>query len=53
MRFTGVDDGTKVELVHRGWERLGVIAEERRQSHTGPLAWGSVLDHYAAVADAR
>jgi uncharacterized protein YndB with AHSA1/START domain len=43
--------GTRVLLVHRGWEAYGQDAARRRHSYVGPNAWGSVLDHYNDVAD--
>lgn len=51
VRFIGDDHGTRVELEHRGWERLGPGAEQLRLGYTGPSAWGAVLDHYADAAD--
>jgi uncharacterized protein YndB with AHSA1/START domain len=33
VRFTADQDGTLVELEHRGWERLGDLAEEGRASY--------------------
>ncbi len=54
VRFTASDDGgTRVELEHRGWDRFGDSALRRRHSYVGPGAWGSVLDHFADLADAR
>jgi uncharacterized protein YndB with AHSA1/START domain len=51
VRFTARDGGTLVEVVHRGWERFGDQAEERRRGYAGPGSWGSVLDHFADLAD--
>jgi len=54
VRFTASDGGgTRVELEHRGWERFGEDAMQRRHGYVGPGAWGHVLDHFAGVADAR
>ena len=49
--FAGDQHGTRVEVVHRGWERFGVDAERRRAAYAGPNAWGFVLDHYADLGD--
>ena len=39
-------DSTRVEIEHRGWERLGVVAQERRlQNRTG---WDSLLPYFVA-----
>ena len=51
VTFVGDADGTRVELVHRGWDGFGETAVAARRSYTGPSAWGFVLDHYADVAD--
>lgn len=51
VTFAGDDTGTRVELRHDGWESFGERFEAARQSYAGPSAWGSVLDHYADVAD--
>jgi uncharacterized protein YndB with AHSA1/START domain len=41
-------EATRVEIEHRGWERLGQGAEERRQqNHAG---WDSLLPHFVAAA---
>ncbi|MCM0620900.1 SRPBCC family protein [Nocardioides bruguierae] len=51
VRFLADGDGTRVELEHRGWERFGEQADERRRTYVGPGAWGFVLEHFADVAD--
>jgi uncharacterized protein YndB with AHSA1/START domain len=44
ISFRAVDDGTLVEIVHTGWDRLGAKGPDRR---TGNLAgWSGVLPHY-------
>jgi len=49
VRFTAVEpDHTRVELEHRGWERLGALAAQARASYEG--GWPGVLDAYAGVA---
>ena len=45
VRFTAVDDGTRVDLVHRGWETLGDRAQEVRDNYDS--GWGPVLAGYA------
>jgi uncharacterized protein YndB with AHSA1/START domain len=48
VRFTPEGDGTLVELEHRGWERLGEIAEEARAGYgTG---WVRVLARFEDAA---
>jgi hypothetical protein len=49
--FRGDEHGTRVEIVHRGWERFGADAERRRHAYSSPNAWGFVLDHYADLGD--
>jgi uncharacterized protein YndB with AHSA1/START domain len=49
VRFVAVEaDHTRVELEHRGWERLGDLAAEARVSYDG--GWPGVLDAYAGAA---
>jgi hypothetical protein len=36
-----------VTIVHRGWERLGAVAEERRERNR--RGWEGVTDHYRAA----
>lgn len=46
--FSPDPDGTRVELVHRGWERLGELgAPARRDYETG---WPGVLARFASAA---
>ena len=49
VRFTPAASGTLVELEHRGWERLGDIAERARSEYG--QGWGGVLSLYAGAAD--
>jgi hypothetical protein len=44
-------DVTRVELEHRGLERLGESAEVLRSKIDAPGGWTAVLDHYRAVAE--
>ncbi len=41
VRFTPVDGGTRVELEHGGWEKLGERAEEARKEYDS--GWDFVL----------
>ena len=51
VRFTPTGSGTRVELEHRGWERLGEDASELRgQYHTG---WDPTLARFREAATAR
>lgn len=47
VTFTAVDTGTKVELVHTGWERLGdrAVAQEARDSYDS--GWPETLRRFA------
>jgi uncharacterized protein YndB with AHSA1/START domain len=45
MRFTPAGNGTLVELISTGWERLGPDAAKMRKGYD--IGWGSVLDAYA------
>ncbi len=44
ITFTAVDEGTAVTIEHRGWERLGAVAEERRERNR--RGWEGVLAAY-------
>jgi uncharacterized protein YndB with AHSA1/START domain len=48
VTFTPQGDGTRVDLEHRGWERLGAIAEEARSGYGEN--WTGVLALFAAAA---
>ena len=50
VSFAPDGDGTRVDLVHRGWERLGAEAEEARASYSD--GWVGVLAAYEGVANA-
>lgn len=53
IRFSDAPTGgTRVEIEHRGWERLGAPGAARRE---GNLAgWGSLLPHFrAAIGEGR
>jgi uncharacterized protein YndB with AHSA1/START domain len=50
MTFTPVADGTRVELVHTGWERLGDRMREAVASYD--TGWDKVLGEYVEAANA-
>ena len=39
---------TRVEIEHRGWERLGAAGEEQRDRNRG--GWATLLPHFVAAA---
>jgi uncharacterized protein YndB with AHSA1/START domain len=45
--FTPADDGTRVELEHRGWDRLGGQANAARTEYD--VRWDDVLRQFAAA----
>ena len=47
VTFSAEDDGTRVRLEHRRWERLGAGAAESRSSYDS--GWDLVLGRYAAA----
>jgi uncharacterized protein YndB with AHSA1/START domain len=47
VHFTPDGDATRVELTHRGWERLGERATASREGYAG--GWKTVLGKYAEV----
>ncbi|MBM3677942.1 MAG: hypothetical protein FJW96_08680 [Actinobacteria bacterium] len=49
VTFTPEGDGTRVDLVHSGWERLGDTAAETRGNDDG--GWVTVLGRYEAALD--
>jgi uncharacterized protein YndB with AHSA1/START domain len=49
VRFTEQPEGALVELEHRGWERLGEIALEARESYGG--GWIITLGRFQEAAD--
>jgi uncharacterized protein YndB with AHSA1/START domain len=48
VTFTPMIDGTHVRIEHRGWERLGSVAEERRDRNR--RGWAGVIEHYRRAA---
>ena len=49
VRFSADGETTRVDLEHRGWERLGETAAESRAGYAD--GWKSVLDRYAEAAN--
>jgi uncharacterized protein YndB with AHSA1/START domain len=49
VRFTPEGDGTRVELEHRGWERLGPDVAPVRLDYAA--GWGETLARFAARAN--
>ena len=52
VRFTPEADGTRVDLEHRGWERLGAAAQAAREGYGSAAGWTTVLGIYADAANA-
>ena len=48
VRFLPADATTRVELEHRGWERIAESAEEKRESYDS--GWAHVLGKYVDFA---
>jgi uncharacterized protein YndB with AHSA1/START domain len=51
VRFTSAGDGTRVDIEHRGWERLGEAAEQIYPLYSSEGGWTMVLGRYANLAD--
>jgi hypothetical protein len=49
VRFLAEGNGTRLELIHRNWENLGVIARQARRGY--PIGWAYVLNCWADRAD--
>ena len=47
VRFLPSDQGTRVELDHGGWDRLGTTVSARRDNYVG--GWDMVLARFAAM----
>src|SRR5688500_16602011 len=50
VSFEPAAEGTAVTIVHRGWERLGAAADERRERNK--RGWAGVLEHYRSACAA-
>jgi uncharacterized protein YndB with AHSA1/START domain len=48
VTFEREGDGTRVELVHSGWERLGEVGKDSRSNYDG--GWDEVLGCFATSA---
>lgn len=46
LRFSPAEDGTRVELEHRGWERLGERGPDLREAYQ--TGWVGVLSRFVA-----
>jgi uncharacterized protein YndB with AHSA1/START domain len=51
VRFTSEGTGTRVDLEHRGWERLGEEAVEKRRGYEA--GWPGVLTRFAEHIGSR
>ena len=47
VRFTPVDNGTRVDLEHRDLERMGEKADAMRETVSGPGGWPGLLELFA------
>ncbi len=50
VTFTVENDGTRVELTHRGWEAIGATAQDARNSYNN--GWPGVLAIYSKAMEA-
>ena len=46
IRFTAEDRGTRVELTHSGWEKLGDAAANLRERYD--QGWGTLVERFFA-----
>ncbi len=53
VRFVAEGNGTRVDLEHRGWERLGELAAEGRADYASEGGWVLVLGRFVAAANAE
>ena len=49
VRFVATPDGTRVELEHRGWERVREVADEARPEYAA--GWERTLGRFAEAAE--
>jgi hypothetical protein len=49
ITFTPIPTGTRVDIVHTGWERLGADGTTWRNRNRG--GWSSLLPHFASLAE--
>ena len=52
VTFTADDGGTRVEVVHNGWERYADPAQATRAEYDSEKGWNTVLARYAEAAEA-
>jgi uncharacterized protein YndB with AHSA1/START domain len=50
VSFTAIDDGTRVEVTHGGWEAYAEREATMRASYGGEGGWPAVLGAFAAYA---
>jgi uncharacterized protein YndB with AHSA1/START domain len=50
VRFTAEGHATRVDVEHRGWERLGEVAQEIQPLYSSEGGWTMVLERYARQA---
>jgi uncharacterized protein YndB with AHSA1/START domain len=48
IRFVDAGTRTRVEIEHRGWERLGALGPDWREANRN--GWAGLLPHYIAAA---
>ena len=51
MTFTPEDEGTRVDLVHRGWERFDDPTHATRGEYDGNGGWTQVLARYTTALE--
>jgi uncharacterized protein YndB with AHSA1/START domain len=51
VRFTRVPEGTRVDLVHRHFERMGPGGAAMRQGVDAPGGWGTLLEMFKSRAE--
>ena len=49
IRFSADGERTRVEIEHRGWERLGAEGQDWRDRNLG--GWSTLLPHYIQAAE--
>jgi uncharacterized protein YndB with AHSA1/START domain len=49
ITFAATAAGTRIDIEHRGWERLGVRAADRRDRNR--MGWTTLLPHFRAAVE--
>ena len=49
IHFLPRGDATRIEIEHRGWERLGTVGAERREGNR--KGWDGLLPHFVAAVE--